>query len=588
MATGLALAGTIHPPTLCIPSLVREQASQSAQTSSSAFWGRHLDTTSASAASAASSSASWHHRTTETQREGPAGDGEAHVRQVAARRVAISAQQKVAKKMKGPRQTKSPKKPDLSGTSPGPGPAPELRRSSRSGKGPMGVLSPGAGVVVEYVRRQTTREGVWAGLDDFAAREKTAYHDTLSAIMELRRREDWTHVIQMYEWWLTKNVFPIDVSCYNLLMDAYGKARQPLRAQQVFDSMRPNMCIPTDISYNVLMHAYSLSGHLDAAERVYEAMRRDGYTPEMSYQLVSQSGSRKRKRCSEAPVCSRAGQPQGAQEVFAAMSAEEGGVKPDIASYNILLDAFATQGLHAGGCGWGGSLVSFPLSACEASMRAAGVAPTLRTYTILLGAYARAGRVGDAEHTVQRLEARGPRPDVRIYNRLLHAYGAAGQLAKMEALFREMRKGPLFPDAATYTTLVDAYGAASCQEKAEELFAELLAGGSSVVGAPGPDSAPPSDGGGEESGQNGGGGESLGLKPNTEAWTALIGVYSKKKLYRKAVGVFRHMLDARCRPDYATRRVLLAACRSPEQEAEVEELFAAQAKRTDLFRAARL
>jgi pentatricopeptide repeat protein len=52
-----------------------------------------------------------------------------------------------------------------------------------------------------------------------------------------------------------------------------------------------------------------------------------------------------------------------------------------------------------------------------------------------------------------------------------------------------------------------------------------------------------------------------------------MGVYARRKLFRKCMSLFQKMTQAGCTPDAATAKVLLSSCRSPEQVQEVSDMI---------------
>jgi pentatricopeptide repeat protein len=78
---------------------------------------------------------------------------------------------------------------------------------------------------------------------------------------------------------LQTDTFKADVGCYNMLMDAYGRTRQWLEAENTFASMKRRQCVPTETSFNILMAAYSRGGQLERAEQLFNEMQEHNYFP---------------------------------------------------------------------------------------------------------------------------------------------------------------------------------------------------------------------------------------------------------------------------------------------------------------------
>jgi pentatricopeptide repeat protein len=141
------------------------------------------------------------------------------------------------------------------------------------------VLSPEAAALARnLLQQQDIRGGVWHVLDALPPGSQS-WEDLLNAVAHLRRQKEWQRVIQVYEWVLQTDMFKADVGCYNMLMDAYGRTRQWLEAENTFASMKQRQCVPTETSFNILMAAYSRGGQLERAEQLFHEMQEHNYFP---------------------------------------------------------------------------------------------------------------------------------------------------------------------------------------------------------------------------------------------------------------------------------------------------------------------
>ncbi|GBG76979.1 hypothetical protein CBR_g23310 [Chara braunii] len=465
-------------------------------------------------------------------------------------------------------------------------------------------------------------------LEDHCGNDRAKKEDVLRACRELRNSYDWQRVAQTFYWMLRYPVFKPDVDTFNLLMDVCCKLNKYGEAEAVFRSMDEVMCMPNVTTYNVMMNVYRKSGETKKAELLFTRLKAAGYRPglvtyntiidmfgkaglvskaeevfeemierrcfpvERTYislinmygraqmadkaekmfremkgalrtadlraytALISAFGRNGLIEKAEAAYdemtrdgvnltpdvyCLNAlmdayckgGRPAAAEGVFTEMQAR--GLQPDEATYNILIDAYGRQGLCE------------DAEAVLEKMVAEGLRPGLTSYTVLLTGLAKAGRIDDTERIFKELQRHGLQPDTYLYNSLLTAYGTSQQYDKMLSLEARMRAeiGSGQPhvrlDVSTYNTLIHVNCELGLTERAEELFAEV---------------------------------SDVGLTPDSTTWTALIGGYAKKKLLRKCLQLFKKMVAAGCTPDRATSRVLLSACRSPEQVEEVTKQFA--------------
>ena len=86
------------------------------------------------------------------------------------------------------------------------------------------------------------------------------------------------------------------------------------------------------------------------------------------------------------------------------------------------------------------------------------VRPDLATFNALLDAFARNGEMREAEGVLSDMGRHGVRPSTRSFNTLLKGYARAGRLRGAFHVVRRMRQqlGPRAPNEVTYNTLVAA------------------------------------------------------------------------------------------------------------------------------------
>ncbi|KAE9618488.1 hypothetical protein Lal_00047216 [Lupinus albus] len=297
---------------------------------------------------------------------------------------------------------------------------------------------------------------------------------------------------------------------YTMLINLYGKAGTSYMALKVFHEMLSHKCKPNICTYTALVNAFAREGLCEKAEEIFEQMQEAGIEPDVyAYNALMESYS-------------RAGYPYGAAEIFSLM--QHMGCEPDRASYNILVDAYGRAGFQD------------DAEAVFEDMKRVGITPTMKSHMVLLSAYSKMGSVSKCEDIVNQICKAGLKLDTYVLNSMLNLYGRIGQFEKMEEVLTVMEKGTYIADISTYNILINRYGQAGFIDKMEELF-HLLHG--------------------------------KGLKPDVVTWTSRIGAYSKKKLYVRCIEIFEEMIDAGCYPDGGTVKVLLAACSNEDQTEQV-------------------
>lgn len=95
-----------------------------------------------------------------------------------------------------------------------------------------------------------------------------------------------TIILQICEWILHRSSFQLDVMCFNLLIDAYGKKSQYKKVESTYLELLEAQCIPTEDTYALLIKAYCSAGLKQKAEAVFAEMRKYGLPPSMSVSLV--------------------------------------------------------------------------------------------------------------------------------------------------------------------------------------------------------------------------------------------------------------------------------------------------------------
>ncbi|XP_059438439.1 putative pentatricopeptide repeat-containing protein At1g02420 [Corylus avellana] len=125
-----------------------------------------------------------------------------------------------------------------------------------------------------------------------------------------------------------------------------------------------------------------------------------------------------------------------AKEFFEEM--REMGVKPDIVSYNCLVDAYCK-----------GREVDMAYKVVE-NMRDEDISPDVITYTSLIGGLGLIGQPDKARDVLKEMKEYGCYPDAAAYNAAIRNYCIAKRLGEAYKLMDEMLNKGLNPNATTY------------------------------------------------------------------------------------------------------------------------------------------
>ncbi|KAH9611179.1 hypothetical protein KSS87_001334 [Heliosperma pusillum] len=245
--------------------------------------------------------------------------------------------------------------------------------------------------------------------------------------------------------------------------------------------------------------------------------------------------------------------------------------KPDIMSYNLIMDAFGQKLQHV-------KAESVYLELLEARC-----IPTEDTYSILLRTYCASGLFAKAEaiftemrkfglhssadvynayieglikggntqkalEIYQRMNKESCKPTTDTFTMLINLYGKANKSYMAFKVFNEMRTQKCKPNICTYTALINAFARDGHCEKAEEIF-ELL--------------------------------QEDGFEPDVYAYNALIEAYSRAGYPYGAAEIFSLMQHMGCEPDRASYNIMVDAYGRAGLVEDAEEMFL-QLKQRDM------
>lgn len=136
---------------------------------------------------------------------------------------------------------------------------------------------------------------------------------------------------------------------------------------------------------------------------------------------------------------------------------DEGGIEPDVVSYNTLIDGCIVVDDCAG------ALTYFN------EMRKRGIAPSKVSYTTLMKAFASSGQPKLANKVFDEM-LKDPRVKVDLvaWNMLVDGYCKMGLIEEAKSIIQKMKENGMFPNVATYGSL--ANGIALAKKPGEALL----------------------------------------------------------------------------------------------------------------------
>ncbi|KAF2309702.1 hypothetical protein GH714_004669 [Hevea brasiliensis] len=240
-------------------------------------------------------------------------------------------------------------------------------------------------------------------------------------------------------------------------------------------------------------------GKVELAEAVFETALREGYgnTVYTFSALISAYG--------------KSGYWNDAFKVFYSMEAY--GLKPNLVSYNAVIDA----------CAIGGVEFKKAVEIFD-EMFKNGVQPDLITFNSLLSVCSRGGQWEAARNLFTELINRGIDLDIFTYNTIVDAFCKAGQMDAALEIISEMPGKNVLPNVVTYSTMVRGYGKAGRLDEALNLFNKM---------------------------------KFLGLSLDLISYNTLVSAFAMLGRFEEAWDVCKEMENSGIRKDVATYNALL-------------------------------
>ncbi|EXB96384.1 hypothetical protein L484_023104 [Morus notabilis] len=231
---------------------------------------------------------------------------------------------------------------------------------------------------------------------------------------------------------------------YNVLIDAYGKARKFAEMEAVLvEMLQQEECEPDVWTMNSTLRAFGGSGQIETMEKCYDKFQRAGIEPNIkTFNILLDSYG-------------KAGEYEKMGAVMEYMQKYH--YSWTIVTYNVVIDAFGRAG---------------DLKQMEylfRLMRSERIKPSCVTLCSLVRAYAQAGKPEKIGGVLRFIENSDVTLDTIFFNCLVDAYGRLGCLAEMKEVLEMMKQNGCKPDKVTYRTMIKAYSSNGMAGQAKEL-----------------------------------------------------------------------------------------------------------------------
>ncbi|WOL03413.1 hypothetical protein Cni_G12133 [Canna indica] len=241
-----------------------------------------------------------------------------------------------------------------------------------------------------------------------------------------------------------------DVVEYNVLIKAYGKAKQYDKALSLFEDMRNMGTWPDECTFNSIIQMLSSANFPDRARDLLCRMKRAGFRPRCeTFSAVIVSYSRN-FMVSEA------------LEVYQEMKAS--GVQPNEVVYGLLVDLFAEAGK-----------VEEALHYINL-MEESGLTTNNVVLTSLMKAYSKAGCWREAQELYAKMKTLGDGPDTIASNCMINLYTDLGMVTEAKLIFDDLRKNDR-ANGISYATMMYLYKSMGMLEEAFEIAQEVQKSG---------------------------------------------------------------------------------------------------------------
>ncbi|CAL5062833.1 unnamed protein product [Urochloa decumbens] len=237
-----------------------------------------------------------------------------------------------------------------------------------------------------------------------------------------------------------------DIVEYNVMVKAYGQAKQYDRVSSLLESIEESAVSPDECTYNSLIQMFSVGGFPQRAKKLLGKMKDAGFQPKCeTYSAVIKSYSR---HCLVPEAI----------DLFNEMKSS--GVEPNIVVYGLLIDMFAETGnikeaLHYSNL-----------------LEESGISPNQVVLTSLIKAYSKYNCWKEAQDLYSRMKNMVGGPDIIASNAMLNLYAKLGMVSEAKEIFDSLRRNS-HADDVSYTTMVYLYKGMGLLSESTKIACEL-------------------------------------------------------------------------------------------------------------------
>ncbi|XP_021751965.1 pentatricopeptide repeat-containing protein At3g59040-like isoform X1 [Chenopodium quinoa] len=410
----------------------------------------------------------------------------------------------------------------------------------------------------------------------------------LGTLVRLKQLKKWNLVSEILEWLRTQQWWDFNEMDFVMLITAYGKQGDFVKAENIFSFMNKKGYTPNVVSYTALMEAYGKGGQYSKAESVFRRMQTSGPEPSaLTYQIILK-------------IFVEGNKFEEAEQIFENLTNDEKSpLKPDQKMFHMMIYMhkkagsyekahklfclMAERGIQRSTVTFN-SLMSFETNYKEVSriydqMQKAGLRPDVVSYALLIHAYGKARREEEASAVFEEMLDAGVRPTHKAYNILLDAFAISGMVEQARNVFKCMRRDRFTPDLCSYTSMLSAYINASDMDGAEKFFKRLrvdklqpnvVTYGTLLKGYAKVNNL-------EKMMETYEDMITHGIKANQTILTTMMDGYGKNKDFASAVHWYKEMDNRGCPPDQKAKNILLSLAKTEEEQEEANQLVGSNA-----------